>query len=174
MLLQELARRAAAGARFVGTAIHRLKRQFSDPTLCSSWRVLRCAVGSRLRVPLLGRNFTSAPGFRTSPGSLCPTTSGIPMLLIFGHPVQRGTGRLEDLLMGLHQPLEVNMQVQQAIKKANGMLAFIVGCLEYRSRDVLLQLYRALENSIMNAEDGKDYKMQVVTILIFKKGVNSP
>eukprot|EP00061_Rhincodon_typus_P000696 g12472.t1 len=36
------------------------------------------------------------------------------------------------------------MQVQQVVKKANGMLAFIVKGFEYRSRDVLLQLFRAL------------------------------
>eukprot|EP00061_Rhincodon_typus_P000857 g13002.t1 len=36
------------------------------------------------------------------------------------------------------------MQVQKAIKKANGMLAFIARGIEYRSRDVLLQLYWAL------------------------------
>ena len=36
------------------------------------------------------------------------------------------------------------MQVQQAVKKANGMLAFITRGVEYRSKEVLLQLYRAL------------------------------
>ena len=40
--------------------------------------------------------------------------------------------------------LKVSMQVQQAVKKANGMLAFIARGFEYRSRGVLLQLYRAL------------------------------
>eukprot|EP00061_Rhincodon_typus_P001471 g14884.t1 len=36
------------------------------------------------------------------------------------------------------------MQVQQAVKKADGMLAFIARGFEYRGRDVLLQLYRDL------------------------------
>ena len=44
----------------------------------------------------------------------------------------------------MNQSLKVSMQVQQVVKKANGMLAFIVRGFEYRSRDVLLQLYRAL------------------------------
>uniref|UniRef100_UPI00398F87BD E3 ubiquitin-protein ligase TM129 isoform X2 n=1 Tax=Pristiophorus japonicus TaxID=55135 RepID=UPI00398F87BD len=35
-------------------------------------------------------------------------------------------------------------QVQQAIKKANGMLTFITRRFEFESRDALLQLYRAL------------------------------
>ena len=48
-----------------------------------------------------------------------------------------------DLGVLVHQLLKVSMQVQQAVKKANSMLAFIVRGLEYRSRDVL-QLYRAL------------------------------
>ena len=34
--------------------------------------------------------------------------------------------------------------MQQAVKKANGMLAFIAKGFEYRSREVLLQLYRVL------------------------------
>ena len=42
------------------------------------------------------------------------------------------------------QSLKVSVQVQQAVKKANGMLAFIARGFEYRDRDVLLQLYRAL------------------------------
>ncbi len=49
-----------------------------------------------------------------------------------------------DLGVLVHQSLKVSMQVQQAVKKANGMLAFIVRGFEYRSKDVLLQLYRAL------------------------------
>eukprot|EP00061_Rhincodon_typus_P004174 g21915.t1 len=36
------------------------------------------------------------------------------------------------------------MQVQQAVKEANGMLDIIARGFEYRSRDVLLQLYMAL------------------------------
>jgi len=42
----------------------------------------------------------------------------------------------------VHQSLKVSAQVQQAVKKANGMLAFIARGFEYRDRDVLLQLYR--------------------------------
>eukprot|EP00061_Rhincodon_typus_P009318 g32738.t1 len=34
--------------------------------------------------------------------------------------------------------------MQQVVKKANGMLTFIARRFEYRSRDMLLQLYRAL------------------------------
>eukprot|EP00061_Rhincodon_typus_P007462 g29182.t1 len=52
--------------------------------------------------------------------------------------VQRDLGALA------HQLLKVSMQVQQAVKKVNGMLAFIARGFGYRSRDVLLQLYRAL------------------------------
>ena len=36
------------------------------------------------------------------------------------------------------------VQVQQTMKKANGMLAFITRGFRYRSKEVLLQLYRAL------------------------------
>ena len=46
--------------------------------------------------------------------------------------------------MLVHQSLKVSMQVQQAVKKANGMLTFIVRGFEFRSKEVLLQLYRAL------------------------------
>ena len=49
-----------------------------------------------------------------------------------------------DLGVLLHQSLKVSVQIQQAVKKANGMLAFIARGFEYRSRDVLLQLYRVL------------------------------
>ena len=49
-----------------------------------------------------------------------------------------------DLGVLVHSSLMVSMQVQQAIKKANGMLAFIARGFEYRSRDVLLQLHMAL------------------------------
>ena len=44
----------------------------------------------------------------------------------------------------VEESLKVGMQVQQAVRKANGMLAFIARGFEYRSKDVLLQLYRAL------------------------------
>ena len=36
------------------------------------------------------------------------------------------------------------MQIQQAVRKANGMLAFIARGVEYWSKDILLQLYKAL------------------------------
>ena len=49
-----------------------------------------------------------------------------------------------DLGVMVHQSLKVGMQVQQAVKKANGMLAFIAKGFDYRSREVLLQLYRVL------------------------------
>jgi len=49
-----------------------------------------------------------------------------------------------DLGVLVHQSLKVSMQVQQAVKKTNGMLAFIARGFEYRNRDVLLQLERAL------------------------------
>ncbi|XP_055492473.1 uncharacterized protein LOC129697841 [Leucoraja erinacea] len=49
-----------------------------------------------------------------------------------------------DLGVMVHQSLKVGMQVQQAVKKANGMLAFIAKGFEYRSGEVLLQLYRVL------------------------------
>ena len=49
-----------------------------------------------------------------------------------------------DLGVMVHQSLKVGMQVQQAVKEANGMLAFIAKGFEYRSRGVLLQLYRVL------------------------------
>jgi len=44
-----------------------------------------------------------------------------------------------DLSVLVHQSLKVSAQVQQAVKKANGMLAFIARGLEYRNRDVFLQ-----------------------------------
>eukprot|EP00061_Rhincodon_typus_P001093 g13688.t1 len=51
-----------------------------------------------------------------------------------------GDGNVQwDLGVLVHQALKVSMQVQQAVKKANGMLAFIARGFEYRSRDVLLQ-----------------------------------
>eukprot|EP00061_Rhincodon_typus_P003165 g19440.t1 len=49
-----------------------------------------------------------------------------------------------DLGVMVEQSLKVGMEVQQAERKANGILAFIVRGFEYRSKDVLLQLYRAL------------------------------
>ena len=40
--------------------------------------------------------------------------------------------------------MELCAQVQQAVKKSNGMLAFIARGFEYRDRDVSLQLCKAL------------------------------
>ena len=39
---------------------------------------------------------------------------------------------------------KVDMQLQQGVKKANGMLALIAKGFEYKSREILLQLYRFL------------------------------
>ena len=59
--------------------------------------------------------------------------------------VRLGEGEVQrDLGVLVHQSLKVSMQVQQAVKKANGMLAFIARGFEFRSKEVLLQLYRAL------------------------------
>ena len=59
--------------------------------------------------------------------------------------VKLGKGEVQrDLGVLVHQSMKVSMQVQQAVKKANGMLAFITRGIEYRSKEVLLQLYRAL------------------------------
>ncbi|XP_062894859.1 uncharacterized protein LOC134341044 [Mobula hypostoma] len=56
-----------------------------------------------------------------------------------------GKGEVQrDLGVIVHQSLKVGMQVQQVVKKANAMLAFIARGFEYRSREVLLQLYKAL------------------------------
>ncbi|XP_055492007.1 uncharacterized protein LOC129697443 [Leucoraja erinacea] len=53
-----------------------------------------------------------------------------------------GKGEMQrDLGVMVHQLLKVDMQVQQVVKKANDMLAFIAKGFEYRSREVLLQLY---------------------------------
>uniref|UniRef100_A0A4W3J4I1 Reverse transcriptase domain-containing protein n=1 Tax=Callorhinchus milii TaxID=7868 RepID=A0A4W3J4I1_CALMI len=49
-----------------------------------------------------------------------------------------------DLGVLAHQSQKVSMQVQQATRKANGILAFIAKGLEYKSREVLLQVYKAL------------------------------
>ena len=39
---------------------------------------------------------------------------------------------------------KVNVQVQSSVRKANAMLAFMSRGLEYKSRNVLLKLYKAL------------------------------
>ena len=53
----------------------------------------------------------------------------------------------QDLGVLVRQSLKVSVQVQQAVKKANGMLAFTSRGFEYRDRDVLLQLYRVMVRS---------------------------
>ncbi|PJG57360.1 hypothetical protein CUC53_18445, partial [Aeromonas cavernicola] len=56
-----------------------------------------------------------------------------------------GKGEIQrDLGVLVHQSLKVNEQVQKAVKKANGMLAFITKGIEYKSKEILLHLYRAL------------------------------
>ena len=49
-----------------------------------------------------------------------------------------------DLGVLVQGSLKFNMQVQSAIRKANAVLAFMSRGLEYKSRDVLLRLYKAL------------------------------
>ena len=49
-----------------------------------------------------------------------------------------------DLGVIVQDSLKVNVQVQSAVRKANAMLAFMSRGLEYKSRDVLLRLYKAL------------------------------
>ncbi|XP_059818932.1 uncharacterized protein LOC132390340 [Hypanus sabinus] len=59
--------------------------------------------------------------------------------------VKLGNGEVQrDLGVLVRQSMKASMQVQQAVKKTNGMLAFITRGIEYRSKEVLLQLYRAL------------------------------
>ncbi|XP_059829735.1 STARD3 N-terminal-like protein isoform X1 [Hypanus sabinus] len=55
--------------------------------------------------------------------------------------VELGKGEIQRYLV--HQSLKVNEQVQQALKKVNGMLAFITKGIEYKSKEILLHLYRA-------------------------------
>ena len=49
-----------------------------------------------------------------------------------------------DLGVLVQDSLNVNMQVQLAVRKANSVLAFMLRGQEYRSRDVLLRLDKAL------------------------------
>eukprot|EP00061_Rhincodon_typus_P010869 g35476.t1 len=49
-----------------------------------------------------------------------------------------------DLGVMVDELLKVGMQLQQAVRKANGMLAFIARGFEHQSEDFLLQLYRSL------------------------------
>eukprot|EP00061_Rhincodon_typus_P009225 g32550.t1 len=56
-----------------------------------------------------------------------------------------GKGEVQrDLGVMMEQSLKVAMQMQQAVRKANGMLAFIVTGFKYRTKQVLLQFYRVL------------------------------
>ena len=49
-----------------------------------------------------------------------------------------------DLGIHVHETQEASTQVQQVIRKANGMLALISKGLEYKSREVLPQLDKVL------------------------------
>ena len=60
-----------------------------------------------------------------------------------GEKLQHATVQ-RDLGVLVHESQKLSLQVQQVIKKANGMLAFIARGMEYKSREVMLQLYRVL------------------------------
>lgn len=49
----------------------------------------------------------------------------------------------------VYQTQKVSMQVQQAIRKANGVSTFIMKGLKYKSREILLQLYGALVRPLL-------------------------
>eukprot|EP00061_Rhincodon_typus_P009939 g33822.t1 len=49
-----------------------------------------------------------------------------------------------DLVILLHELQKVGLQVQQVIKKANEILFFIARRIEFKRREVMLQLYRVL------------------------------
>ena len=49
-----------------------------------------------------------------------------------------------DLGVLVHESQKPSLQVQQVVRKANGMLAFIARGIEYKSREVLLQLFWVL------------------------------
>jgi len=49
-----------------------------------------------------------------------------------------------DLGVLVQASLMVNLQVQSVVRKVNTMLSFISRGLEYKSRDVLLRLYKVL------------------------------
>jgi len=62
----------------------------------------------------------------------------------------RGGGEKRENSRMLKQDRQLSsppIQVNQVVKKANGMLAFMARGFEYRSRDVFMQLYRALVRS---------------------------
>ena len=50
----------------------------------------------------------------------------------------------KDLGITVHRSLKVETHVNRVVKKAFGMLAFINHCIEYRSWEVMLRLYKAL------------------------------
>ena len=52
-----------------------------------------------------------------------------------------------DLGVLMHESQKASRQVQQVVKKANGILTFIAKGLEFKNREVLLQLYRVLVRS---------------------------
>ena len=60
-----------------------------------------------------------------------------------------------DLGVLVQDSLKVNVQVQSAVRKANAMLVFMSRGLEYKSRDVLLRLYKALVRP--QFEDGEQF-----------------
>ena len=49
-----------------------------------------------------------------------------------------------DLGIQIHTPLKVAAQVDRVVKKAYGMLGFIHRGIEFKSREVMLQLYKSL------------------------------
>lgn len=53
---------------------------------------------------------------------------------------------LWNLAAPVQEPLNANIQMQQAVKNTNRMLPFITIGIEYRSKDVFLQLERVLVN----------------------------
>eukprot|EP00061_Rhincodon_typus_P018902 g48275.t1 len=97
--------------------------------------VLRLAYRFRLQRNLYGSDPQSLP--RPEP-KLWDSTNYV---------VDRLWGVRRVLILGdslCSQLLKVSMQVQQVVKKANVMLAFIARGFEHRSRDMLLQLHRTL------------------------------
>ena len=50
----------------------------------------------------------------------------------------------KDLGVLVQDSFQVNVQVQSAVRKANAMLVFMSRGLEYKSRDILLRLNKAL------------------------------
>jgi len=50
----------------------------------------------------------------------------------------------KEIWVSLFTSHKTSMQVQQIIKKMNGMLVFIAKGIEYKGKEALLQLYKAL------------------------------